>query len=62
VLDFDFQSTDTAFLNVEVATKVGATCAPGDGAESFETLSPRNRIESAGYAVNASFQEFSVFF
>jgi hypothetical protein len=54
VLDFDFQSTDTAFLNVEVATKVGATCAPGDGAESFETLSPRNRIESAGYAVNAS--------
>ena len=52
-LDFDFESTDTAYLNIEVATKVGSTCASGDGAESFENLSPRQRIGSAGYAVNA---------
>ncbi len=54
VLDFNFQDTDTAYLNVEVAAKVGATCAPGDGAESFETLSPRQRILASGYAINAS--------
>jgi hypothetical protein len=51
-LDFNFQSTDEAYLNVEVATKVGSTCASGDGAESFENLSPRQRINSAGYAIN----------
>lgn len=54
VLDFDFQSNDAIYLNVEVASKVGATCAPGDGAESFETLAPRQRIYAAGYAINAS--------
>ncbi len=54
VLDFNFQDTDAAYLNVEVATKVGATCAPGDGAESFETFSPRQRILASGYAINAS--------
>lgn len=53
-LDFNFQDTDTAFLNVDVAEKVGATCAPGDGAETFETLSPRQRIYASGYALNAS--------
>lgn len=52
-LDFNFQDNDTIFVNVEVATKVGATCAPGDGAESFENLSPRQRIHSSGYAINA---------
>jgi hypothetical protein len=54
VLDFDFQANDTVFLNVEVATRVGPTCAPGDGAETFETLSPRNRIDASGYAINAN--------
>lgn len=53
-LDFNFQDTDAVYMNVEVATKVGATCAPGDGAESFETLGPRQRIYSSGFAVNAS--------
>jgi hypothetical protein len=53
-LDYDFQSSDSVYLNVEVASKVGPTCAPGDGAESFETLSPRNRIDSSGYAINAN--------
>ncbi len=54
LLDFDFQSTDAAFLNIEVASKVGATCAFGDGAEVFENLSPRQRIGSSGYALNAN--------
>lgn len=53
-LDFNFQDNDTVYLNVEVASKVGATCAPGDGAESFETLSPRQRIMASGFAINAS--------
>ncbi|MFZ2681475.1 MAG: hypothetical protein WAZ14_00005, partial [Patescibacteria group bacterium] len=53
-LDFDFETTDTAYLNVEVAAKVGLTCAAGDGAESFDTLSPRQRVVSSGYAINAN--------
>jgi len=53
-LDYDFQSTDTTFLNIDVATKVGLTCASGDGAEVFETLSPRQPIYSSGYAINAN--------
>lgn len=52
-LDYDFQTTDATYLNVEVASKVGATCAPGDGAETFENLAPRQRIFAAGYAINA---------
>ena len=51
-LDYNFQDSDSIFLNVEVATKVGGTCAGGD--ESFETLSPRQRIHATGYAINAS--------
>ncbi|HRH31900.1 MAG TPA: hypothetical protein PLK06_01105, partial [bacterium] len=54
VLDFDFESTDTVYLNVAVAEMVGATCAPGDGAESFDNLSPRQRVVSSGYAINAN--------
>ena len=54
VLDYNFQDDDEVYLNVEVAAKVGATCAPGDGAESFETLTPRQRLHAAGYAINAS--------
>ncbi|MFM7088114.1 MAG: hypothetical protein ACKOW9_01075, partial [Candidatus Paceibacterota bacterium] len=51
-LDLAF-TDDQAYMNVEVATKVGATCAPGDGAESFETLSPRPRIVSSAFALNS---------
>ncbi|MDP3991809.1 MAG: hypothetical protein Q8P66_02865, partial [Candidatus Colwellbacteria bacterium] len=53
-LDFNFQDNDTIYLNVETATMVGATCAAGDGAESFENLAPRRRIVSTGFAINAS--------
>jgi len=53
-LDYNFQDNDTVYLNVEVATLVGATCAAGDGAEVFETLSPRQRILSSGFAINAN--------
>ncbi|MDP2930501.1 MAG: hypothetical protein Q8N56_02765 [bacterium] len=52
-LTFNFQDYDTVYLDVEVATKVGATCAPGDGEEVFENLSPRQRIVSSGYAINS---------
>ena len=54
LLDFDFESTDEAYLNVEVAALVGATCAPGDGVEVFDNLDPRQRVVSAGYAINAN--------
>ncbi len=53
-LDFNFEDNDAVYLNVEVATKVGATCAPGDGAESFENLSPRQRVTASGYAINSA--------
>jgi fibronectin-binding autotransporter adhesin len=52
-LDYNFQDSDATFINVEVATRVGATCAPGDGAESFETLSPRRQVVSSGFAINS---------
>ena len=50
-LDFDFQSTDEAYLNVEVANSISGSCA---AVSSFETLSPRPRVTSAGYAINAN--------
>jgi len=53
-LNFNFQDNDTVYLNVDVATKVGATCDPGDGAESFESLTPRQQIVSSGFAINAN--------
>ncbi|MFH1193658.1 MAG: hypothetical protein V1661_01545 [bacterium] len=52
-LDFNFQDTDMAYLNVEVAARVGATCASGDGVEVFENLNPRQRILASAYAINS---------
>lgn len=53
-LDFNFQDNNEVYLDVRVATLVGATCGAGDGVEVFETLDPRQRIVAAGYAINAS--------
>ncbi|MBI2550763.1 hypothetical protein HYV73_00240 [Candidatus Uhrbacteria bacterium] len=49
LLDFNFQSTDEAYLNVEVGDQVAGSCALA----VFENLSPRQRIRSSGYAINA---------
>lgn len=51
-LDYDFQTNDTVYVNVEVATKVGASCTTG-GDEVFETLDPRPQIVSSGFAINS---------
>jgi hypothetical protein len=50
-LDYDFQSNDTVFLNVQVAEMAGGACGGGD--ETFENLSPRQQITSSGFAINA---------
>jgi len=50
-LTYNFQSNDTTYLNVQVATKVDSLCT--GGSEVFETLSPRERVVAAGYAINA---------
>ena len=52
-LDFDFNSDDEIYLNIEVAELAGVSCTTG-GDEVFENLEPRQRIFSSGYAINAN--------
>src|SRR3989344_9498628 len=50
---FNFQDNDTIYLNVEVENSSGGSCS-GVSFGSEDALSPRQRIVSAGYAINAS--------
>jgi len=51
-LDYNFFDNDTVYLNVDVATKVGASCTNGD--ETYESVTPRQRIAAVGYAFSAA--------
>ena len=51
-LDFDFNSTNEVYLNVDVANSNAGSCA-AVASGSYETLSPRQRVVSAGYAINS---------
>ncbi|MEK7564311.1 MAG: H-type lectin domain-containing protein [Patescibacteria group bacterium] len=50
-LDLTF-TDDQAFMDVQVATKVGASCTTGAD-EVFESLTPRPQIVSSAFAINS---------
>jgi hypothetical protein len=51
---FDFNSTDEIYLNIDVAESSGGSCAGvANTVPPFETLGPRQRVVSAGYAINS---------
>jgi len=51
-LTYNFQDSDTTYLNVQVAKKVDTLCT--GGSEVFETLNPRTRVVASGYAINSN--------
>jgi hypothetical protein len=50
-LTYNFQDSDSIYLNVQVAELVDPVCT--GGSEVFETLTPRERVVASGYAINA---------
>ncbi len=50
-LTYNFQDNDTIYLEIGVAERVGASCTNGD--ETLETLTPRQQVFAAGYAINS---------
>ncbi|MBP6912351.1 MAG: hypothetical protein KBB86_00260, partial [Candidatus Pacebacteria bacterium] len=50
LLDFDFNSTDTVYLHIDVAAQVAGSCA----GVTFESLTPYQRISAAPYALNSN--------
>ena len=51
-LNYNFQSNDTVYIDIQVADKVGASCTTG-GDEVFERLDPRQQIVSSAFAINS---------
>lgn len=50
-LTYNFQSNNTVYLDVQVATLVDPTCT--GGSEVFEDLLPREQVVASGYAINS---------
>ncbi|MAE68805.1 hypothetical protein CL635_03300, partial [bacterium] len=52
-LDYDFQSTSTVFLDIVVGERGDDNDCDSGGDETMETLTPRQQVYSAGYAINS---------
>jgi hypothetical protein len=50
-LDYDFQTNNTVYIDIQVSAIGAGSCTSGD--ESFESLTPRSQVVSAGYAINS---------
>ncbi|MDP2692587.1 MAG: hypothetical protein Q8O88_03020, partial [bacterium] len=53
LLDYNFQDSDSIYLNIEVDTQVSGSCS-GVVFTSVDNLAPRQRVMSSGYAINAN--------